>query len=48
METLLLLNKNTFTILAERKLQNFKFITPPLSNENPYSEIIELFNSKNL
>ena len=42
METLLLLNKNTFTILAERKLQNFKFITPPLSNENPYSEIIEL------
>jgi len=42
METLLLLNKNTFTILAERKLQNFKFITPPLSNENPCSEIIEL------
>ena len=42
MENLLLLNKNTFTILAERKLQNFKFITPPLSNENPYSEIIEL------
>ena len=42
METLLLLNKNTFTILAERKLQNFKFIAPPLSNENPYSEIIEL------
>ena len=36
------MNKNTFTILAERKLQNFKFITPPLSNENPYSEIIEL------
>ena len=36
------LNKNTFTILAERKLLNYKFQAPPISNENPYSEIIEL------
>lgn len=42
MDTLLVLNKNTFTILAERKLLNYKFQAPPISNENPYSEIIEL------
>lgn len=42
METLLLLNKNTFTILAERKVQGYKFQAPSLSNENPHSEIIEL------
>ena len=42
MDTLLVLNKNTFAILAERKLVNFKFQAPSISNENPYSEIIEL------
>lgn len=42
MDTLLVLNKNTFSILAERKLVNYKFQAPTISNENPYSEIIEL------
>ena len=42
MDTLLVLNKNTFAILAERKLVNFKFQPPSISNENPYTEIIEL------
>ena len=42
MDTLLVLNKNTFAILAERKLVNFKFQSPSISNENPYTEIIEL------
>lgn len=42
MDTLLIINKNNFAILAERKLQNYKFQAPSLSNENPYTEIIEL------
>ena len=42
MDTLLVLNKNTFAILAERKLVNFKFQPQSISNENPYTEIIEL------
>ena len=42
MDTLLIINKNNFSILAERKLVNFKFQAPSLSNENPYTEIIEL------
>ena len=42
METLLVLNKNTYAILAERKIVNHKFQVPSISNENSYSEIIEL------
>ena len=42
MDTLLVLNKNNFSIIAERKLVNYKFVPPTISNENPYSEIIEL------
>lgn len=42
METLLILNKNTFAILQERKLINNKFQITQISNENPYTEIIEL------
>ena len=42
MDTLLVLNKNTFEILTERKIVNNKFQAPSISNENPYNEIIEL------
>ena len=42
MDTLLVLNKNTFAILAERKITNHKFTAPSISNENPYTEILEL------
>ena len=42
METLLVLNKNTYSILAERKIINHKFQVPSISNENSYTEIIEL------
>ena len=41
METLLVLNKNTFTILAERKLLDYKFQAPQFTNDNPYNEIIK-------
>ena len=42
METLLILNKNTFEILEERKIVNSKFQEPSKINENSYTEIIEL------
>ena len=44
METLLILNKNTFEILAERKIVNYKFVQPQKSseNQNPYTEIMDL------
>ena len=44
METLLILNKNTFEILAERKIVNYKFVQPQKSseNQNPYTEILDL------
>ena len=42
MDTLLVLNKTTFAILAERKLVNYKFIIPQNINENQYTEIIDL------
>ena len=42
METLLILNKTTFAILDERKLLNYKFVSPKNINENQYTEIIDL------
>ena len=42
MDTLLILNKNTFEILEERKIVNSKFQEPSKINENSYTEIIEL------
>ena len=42
MDTLLVLNKNTFEIISERKVVNYKFVDPPKTNDNPYSEIIDL------
>ena len=42
MDTLLVLNKTTFSILAERKLVNYKFIIPQNMNDNQYTEIIDL------
>ena len=42
MDTLLILNKNTFDILEERKIVNSKFQEPSKINQNSYSEIIEL------
>ena len=42
MDTLLVLNKTTFSIIAERKIINNKFQIPSISNENSYTEIIEL------
>ena len=42
MDTLLILNKNTFEILEERKIVNSKFQEPSKINQNSYSEIIEL------
>ena len=42
METLLILNKTTFAILDERKLLNYKFVSPKNINENQYTEILDL------
>ena len=42
MDTLLVLNKNTFAIIAEKKIINYKFIQPQQINENVYTEIIDL------
>ena len=42
MDTLLVLNKNTFAIIAEKKIINYKFIQPQQINENAYTEIIDL------
>ena len=42
MDTLLILNKNTFEILEERKIVNSKFQEPSKINKNSYIEIIEL------
>ena len=42
MDTLLILNKNTFEILEERKIVNSKFQETSKINENSYTEIIEL------
>ena len=42
MDTLLVLNKNTFAIIAEKKIINYKFIQPQQINENAYREIIDL------
>ena len=42
MDTMLILNKNSFAIIAERKIVAHKFIQPQQSNENQYTEIIEL------
>ena len=42
MDTMLLLNKNTFAIIAERKIVGNKFVQPQQTNENQYTEIIEL------
>ena len=42
MDTMLLLNKNTFAIIAERKIMGNKFVQPQQTNENQYTEIIEL------
>ena len=42
MDTLLVLNKNKFAIIAEKKIINYKFIQPQQINENAYTEIIDL------
>ena len=42
MDTMLILNKNSFAIIAERKIVAHKFVQPQQSNENQYTEIIEL------
>ena len=42
METLLILNKTTFAILDEKKLLNYKFVSPKNINENQYTEILDL------
>ena len=42
MDTMLILNKNSFSIIAERKIVSHKFVQPQQSNENQYTEIIEL------
>jgi hypothetical protein len=42
MDTLLVLNTNTFAIIAEKKIINYKFIQPQQINENAYREIIDL------
>ena len=42
MDTMLILNKNSFAIIAERKIVSLKFVQPQQSNENQYTEIIEL------
>ena len=41
METILVLNKNSFEILEETKIVNYKFISQK-GNENTYTEIIDL------
>ena len=41
METILVLNKNSFEILEETKIVNYKFISQK-SSENTYTEIIDL------
>ena len=42
MDTMLILNKNSFAIIAERKIVSHKFVQPQQANENQYTEIIEL------
>ena len=42
MDTILVLNKTNFAILAERKLVNYKFISPQNINENQYTDILDL------